>query len=492
MRLFEIMYQRTHLFLVLFIWLFFFSCRSSGGVDERLMQPVPDFEFDESKALERLSRSLQFATVSLEDTTQIDYEIYDDFIDFLEVNFPAIHKHLEKSRIGGYSLLYTWEGNRPDLKPVLLMGHYDVVPVADDAVEFWQYPPFSGAIEDGFVWGRGALDDKGGIISVMEAVEHLAASGFRPERTIYIALHHDEEVGGLRGAARISKYLRDRGVELEFLVDEGSPIAEEIIENMDVPLAMIGVAEKGSVNIELVMRQEGGHSSMPPRGSVISVLSNAVNRIERRPMKAHYRGLIVETFQPVIPYMTFTQRLAFNNAWLFRPFIKRELGKNPATNAALRTTAAKTVFEAGFKENVLPVEGRVIINFRVHPNDTIEDVESYVRQRIRNPNIQVRVMERARNPSPVSSTRARPYGVLKQTIESTFETALVAPSLFVAASDSRHFLDLTPNIYRFRPIRATHDDRARIHGIDERIRAYNYVEMVQFQIRLIRKSSSDL
>lgn len=486
------MYRLSTLYLFLFICLFFLSCRSSGLADERLLEPIPDFEFDEMAALERLGLSIQYATVSLEDTTGIDYEIYDGFIRFLEDHYPRIHENLDKRRIGGYSLLYKWEGSNPDLKPALLMGHYDVVPVADDALEFWQYAPFSGVLEEGFVWGRGALDDKSGVMSVIEAVEHLLQDGFRPKRTFYIALHHDEEVGGLRGASQIAQYLKEQGVELEFLVDEGSPIAEEIIDNMDVPLAMIGVAEKGSVNIELIMRQEGGHSSMPARGSVISALSNAVNRIERRPMKAHYRGLIVETFQPVIPYMTFKQRLAFNNAWLFRPFIKRELGKNPATNAALRTTAANTIFEAGFKENVLPVEGRVIINFRVHPNDTINDIENYVRRRIRSPNINVRVMDRARNPSPISSTRARPYRVLYQTIENTFQSALVAPSLFVAASDSRHFLALTPNIYRFRPIRATHDDRARVHGIDERIRAYNYVEMVQFQIRLIKNTASEL
>lgn len=483
---------RSSLFLFLFTCLVFLSCRSNGGIDERLRKPIPDFEFDEAGSLDRLSRSIQYATVSLEDTTSIQYEEYDNFIQFLEEQYPLISQNLEKRRIGGYSLLYKWQGSDPGLKPALMMGHYDVVPVAEDAVEFWEHRPFSGAREDGFVWGRGTLDDKSGVMSVLEAVEHLLSTGFNPERTFYIALHHDEEVGGTRGALQIAKHLEKEVDELEFLLDEGSPIAEEIIDRMDVPLAMIGVAEKGSVNIELTMFQDGGHSSMPPRGSVISTLSRAVNRIERRPMKAHYQGLIVETFEPIIPYMTFKQRLAFNNAWLFRPFIKRQLGKNPATNAALRTTAAKTIFEAGFKENVLPVEGRVIINFRVHPNDTIEDVESYVRRRIRNQNIEVRVMDRARNPSPVSSTRAEPYRVLKQTIESTFESVRVAPSLFVAASDSRHFFNLTENIYRFRPIRASHDDRSRVHGIDERIRAYNYVEMVQFQIRLIQNTAGAL
>jgi len=453
---------------------------------------TPSYAFDTEKSIERFSKSIQFQTVSLEDLSEIDYEPFEEFITFLEESYPSLHSNAELQRIGEYSLLFKWKGTNPDLNPGLLMGHYDVVPVKEDAIELWSYEPFGGEIEEGFIWGRGTLDDKSGIFSVLEAVEFLIESGHQNERTFYLALHHDEEIGGLNGAKQISEFLESEGVHLEFLVDEGPPVAENIIDNIDVPLAMIGVAEKGSLNLELVYRQEGGHSSMPPRQTVISILSRAINRIERRPMDAHYNGLIKETFEPLIPYMSFTQRLAFNNTWLFSGKIKRELGKNPATNAALRTTAAKTIFEAGFKENVLPVEGRVIINFRLHPNDTIEDVVEYVRQRVNNPDIVINVMDRARNPSPVSDTRARPYQVLKQTIEDIFDQALVSPSLFVAASDSRHFHNLTDNVYRFRPIRATHDDRARVHGIDERIRVDNYLEMIQFQIELIQNLSGEL
>ncbi len=468
------------------------SCSGSKQAQVSDTGFTPSYAFDTEKSIERFSKSIQFQTVSLEDLSEIDYEPFEEFITFLEESYPSLHSNAELQRIGEYSLLFKWKGTNPDLNPGLLMGHYDVVPVKEDAIELWSYEPFGGEIEEGFIWGRGTLDDKSGIFSVLEAVEFLIESGHQNERTFYLALHHDEEIGGLNGAKQISEFLESEGVHLEFLVDEGPPVAENIIDNIDVPLAMIGVAEKGSLNLELVYRQEGGHSSMPPRQTVISILSRAINRIERRPMDAHYNGLIKETFEPLIPYMSFTQRLAFNNTWLFSGKIKRELGKNPATNAALRTTAAKTIFEAGFKENVLPVEGRVIINFRLHPNDTIEDVVEYVRQRVNNPDIVINVMDRARNPSPVSDTRARPYQVLKQTIEDIFDQALVSPSLFVAASDSRHFHNLTDNVYRFRPIRATHDDRARVHGIDERIRVDNYLEMIQFQIELIQNLSGEL
>jgi carboxypeptidase PM20D1 len=480
-----------YLHIIIAVSILVFSCAPPKEV-KQTKTFVDSYQIDESAAIDRLSRGIQHQTISYEDTTEINYGNYEAFIGFVEENYPNLHRNTERRRIGEFSLLFKWQGSQPELKPALFMGHYDVVPVKPETDSLWQYPPFNGEVEEGFVWGRGALDDKSGIMSILEAVEYLSEQDFQPDRTIYIALHHDEEVGGERGAKKISEYLENEGIELRFLVDEGLPIAEEIIENVDVPLAMIGVAEKGSVNIELTYYQDGGHSSMPPRFSVIGTLSRAVNRIEQRPMKAHYKGLIVETFEPLIPYMTFSQRLAFNNTWLFRGIIKRKLSQNPATNAAMRTTAAKTIFEAGFKENVLPIEGRVIINFRLHPNNTIEDVREYVRDRIRNPDINIRVMDRARNPSPISNTRVAPYQMLKRTIEESFEQALVSPSLFIAASDSRHFHNLTSNIYRFRPIRAKQEDRSRVHGIDERIGTENYLEMIRFQIRLIENGSREL
>lgn len=483
------MYIFRYLPVFLLVTLLFYGCSSSETISEANDNVKREYTTQDHAAINRLSHAIQYQTISYEDTTEINYDEYEEFALFLEDQYPNLHEKAELTRFGTYSLLFRWEGEDPSLKPALFLGHYDVVPVTENSEEFWDYPAFAGEIAEGFVWGRGALDDKGGIMSVVEAAEQLMQENFEPSRTIYIALHHDEEVGGIRGAKKVSEYLKEKGVELEYLVDEGPPVAIEILENVNVPIALIGVAEKGSVNIELIYRQEGGHSSMPPRVTVISALSRAINRIEQTPMDAHFKGLIVESFEPLIPYMSFTQRLAFNNTWLFKPRIVRKLSENPATNAALRTTAAKTIFEAGFKENVLPVQGRVIINFRLHPNDTIEDVEQYVRNVIRNSDIDIRIMERARNASPVSDRQARPYQMLKVTIQEQFENALVSPSLFVAASDSRHFHNLTSNVYRFRPMRATHDDRERVHGINERISTDNYLEMIDFQKKLIQNGS---
>ena len=447
--------------------------------------PVAQHDFDEEAAVERLSQAIQFRTVSPQDPADMEVEEFEGWISFIESAYPALHETLERERINEYTLLYRWDGTNPDLKPGMMMGHYDVVPVEENTAAEWAYPPYSGAIADGYIWGRGTLDDKGGLMSTLEAVEYLAASGFEPERTMYFAANHDEEVGGHEGASIVADTLEARGTELAFLVDEGLPVAEEIIEGIESPLAMIGVAEKGQVTLELSIVREGGHASMPPRETAIGELARAVRSLKDNPMPGRFADLVQSTFDPVSPELPFVYRAALANLWLARPIIERQLSRIPHTNAALRTTIAPTIFRAGMKTNVLPARAETIINFRIHPNDTVESVIEHVESTIENPNIKIEKMEGARNASGVSDTEAVHYQRLKRSIWETFDEIPIAPSIFVAATDTRHFLDLTDNIYRFRPIRATPDDRGRIHGTDERVGIGNYVEMVQFQIRAL-------
>jgi len=354
----------------------------------------------------------------------------------------------------------------------------------------WTHPPFSGAVADGFVWGRGTLDDKAGVLSALEAVEYLLETGFTPARTFYIAAHHDEEVGGLYGAAQVAALLKERSVELEFLVDEGLPVAEQVMEGIDTPLAMIGVAEKGFLNLQLSIEREGGHAAMPPRSTSIGDLATAIHRLKNNPMPGRFDDLLKNTFEPMAPELPFVYRVGLANLWLFRPIIERELTNIPHTNAAIRTTAAPTIIRGGIKENVLPARASAILNFRIHPRDDVDGVIQYVRETINNDEIMIRQMPRARNPSVVSDHEAPAYQQLRQSIKEVFPDTPVTPSIFIAASDSRHFRELTPNIYRFRPIRARPEDQHRIHGTDERIGVDNYLEMVQFQIRLIMNSTS--
>lgn len=453
--------------------------------------PLDREQFDRTKAVDRLSRAIQFRTVSFRDAADLDRTAFEGFISFLGRSYPRVHEALERKRVGRYTLLYRWNGQNPELQPGLLMGHYDVVPVEEETLESWTYPPYSGAIEEGFIWGRGAIDDKSGTMSQFEAVEYLLQRGYQPERTLYIAANHDEESGGEQGAGQVAQLLKDRGDSLAFVIDEGLPVAEEIIPGVESPLAMIGIAEKGQLTVELSTIRDGGHASMPPRETAIGELARAIRALKDNPMPGRFGGLVQSTFNPISVELPFLYRAALANLWLFRPLIERQLSAIPHTNAALRTTVAPTMFQAGIRRNVLPAHAEAIVNFRIHPSDDVESVLAYIERTINNPEIEIRVLEGARNPSTISDTESPSFQQLKHSIWETFGEIPIAPSIFVAASDSRYFLELTDNIYRFRPIRARPEDRHRIHGTDERINVENYDEMIQFQIRIIKNTTSE-
>jgi carboxypeptidase PM20D1 len=443
-------------------------------------------------AVTRLSQAIRFQTVSTQDNGDHYLPEFDAFMDFVRESYPVIHENLTLKIINGYTLLYKWEGSRPGLPAAMMQGHYDVVPVEPGTHGDWTHPPFKGVVADGFVWGRGAIDDKSGIFSYLEAVNYLLERGFEPERTVYLALNHDEEVGGRQGARKVADYLLENDIEIAFLVDEGMPVAEKIMEGLEHPIAMIGVAEKGYLSIEMEVTKEGGHSSMPPRETTIGALSEAITNLKKQPMHGRIPGLLRDTFEPLMPDLPFRYRMALSNLWLFGGVIEERLGYIPHTNAALRTTIAPTIFHAGIKENVLPQTASATINFRIHPNDNIREVLYYVQNTIDNELIDVRVLDGAREPSPVTTTSSEAYQLMKHTIYEVFPGIPVAPAMFLAATDARHFTKVTDHLLRFRPIRARPDDRGRIHGTDERISVENYGEMISFYVRFIENATSGL
>ncbi|MEF8866799.1 MAG: M20 family peptidase [Salinibacter sp.] len=456
------------------------------------VNPVEPPRVDEAAAVDRLSAAVQIPTVSYQDSSDMNHEAFEGFVDFMERSYPRIHGRLERERVGrnGYTLLYRWAGRDTTQDPVMLMGHYDVVPVEEGTRQEWEHAPFGGERTNGYLWGRGTLDDKSGTLSAFEAVEYLLGTGYQPEQTVYLAAHHDEEIGGRRGAAEVAKLLKERDESLDFVVDEGMPVAEEILQGIESPLAMIGVAEKGSLTLRLEVVREGGHASMPPRQTAIGELASAVHELKENPMPAQFGDLLQRTFEPISAELPFVYRMGLSNLWLFGPLIKRRLAQVPHTNAAMRTTIAPTIFRAGMKTNVLPAHAEATINFRIHPQDSVEAVVDHVRSTIDNPTVEVHRLDGAREASFVSDLDKQAYQQLKRSIWETFGEIPVAPSMFVAATDSRHFHDLTRDIYRFRPIRARPSDRTRLHGTDERIRIDNYLEMIHFQIRLLRNTTS--
>lgn len=462
---------------------------ASLGGQEASVAPAPKLDIDTQAAAQRLAGAVRIKTVSWDGKPDASAQEFLALHDYLERTFPAAHKAMKRETVGQYSLLYTWPGSDPSLKPIMLMAHQDVVPIAPGTEKNWQHEPFSGDIADGFVWGRGAWDDKSNLLAVMEAVEKLASAGAQPKRTIIVASGHDEEVGGLRGATQIAKLLDQRGVKLEFVIDEGMIVTTGVVPGVQKPVALIGLAEKGMVTVSISAEGAPGHSSMPPLRSRIGEVAEAIYKLETNQMPARIQGVARQSLEALAPQMSGLNRLILSNLWLAEPVARAALTKGQSSSAMMRTTTALTVFNAGEKSNVLPGKAEALVNFRIAPGDTIESVMQHVRYTIGNPLLKTSTFGVGRNPSPVSPSDSPAYRLIERTIRETIPEAVVAPGLVIAGTDSRQMSGLTTNVYRFVPVRAGPGDLARFHGTNERMGVENYAEVIRFFHRLISESA---
>jgi carboxypeptidase PM20D1 len=450
---------------------------------------VPAIALDTSAAAERLAQAVRFRTVAPEGERQFDGASAQRLHEFLRRSYRRVHEVLSREMVGGHSVLYRWDGSEPQLKPILLMGHLDVVPIEPGTERDWLEPPFSGRISEGYVWGRGTIDDKSAVLATLEAVELLLESGFRPRRTVYLAFGHDEETRGREGAVKIAELLRSRSVGLEFVLDEGLFVLDGIVPGIADPVALIGTAEKGWLTVTLTATGPGGHSSVPPQHTAVGSLATAIQRLEANPMPAAIRPPVTEFFAHVAPEMSLLHRVAFANLWLFGPLVRQGLGRSAATNAIIRTTSAVTVARAGTLDNVLPKLATAVVNFRILPGDTTTSVMEHARRVIADPNITVEAVKRE-EPSSVSASSSVGFKTVARTIRETYPQALVAPGLVPARTDSAHFADLSESTLRFRPLRMTTGDLQRIHGTNERIAVDSYAVMIKFYARLLRNAAS--
>ena len=448
------------------------------------VEPVTLPEVDAQSAALHLAQALRFPTISHEDPAAFDSRMFSLLHAYLRQSYPRAHSELELELVGPASLLYTWKGEE-DLPPVVFMAHQDVVPIEPGTEEAWSHRPFGGELADGYIWGRGAMDDKGSLIGILEAVETLLARGFRPKRTVYLVLGHDEEVGGEEGAAAVAELLKSRGVRPLFVLDEGGAVADGFLPGLGRPLATIGIAEKGAASVEIEVKAEGGHSSVPPRQTAIGILSRALVRLEDNPLPGGIQGPFREMLLTVGREMPFSRRLVLANLWLFGPLVERQLSRVPAADSMMRTSTAVTIVEGGVKANVLPSRATAVVNFRIAPGDTVEGVLDHVRRVIADPRVSVVEARETREPSPVSPTDSEGYRLVERTIRQIFPEAIVAPYLLPGGTDSRHFTALTRDVYRFGAIRVGSDDLRRAHGTDERLSVDVLVQMVAFYTQLL-------
>jgi len=463
--------------------------------------PMPAFEppaqVDKMKAAEHLAKLISCRTVDpLKDEGDLSsgsFAEFEKFRSFLPEFYPLVHKDLAHELINGHSMLYHWPGRNKN-KPLVLMAHYDVVP-AD--LKQWSKPPFAGLIEEELIWGRGALDTKSTLCGIFEAVEALLAVGYKPDQDVYLAFGHDEETMG-SGAPSIVEVLRERGVSPALVLDEGGAIVENMFPGIKKPIAVVGMAEKGVADLEVVIEGSGGHSSTPGRLNPLTTLSKIILQVDRNPFKASLPVEVKEMFDLLGRQMPFSYRLLFANLWCFKPLLLKLLPLiSRELNALCRTTAIFTIVEAGSASNVIPEKVRAVANLRLAAADPLEKALQHIsnlamsaskkaRQTADQLKVSVQVVH-GHNASPSSPTSSPEYRKLVETIEAKFENTIVTPYIMLGASDARHFCAICDNVMRFSPIRMSKEELRSIHGHDEGITVDKLETIIHFYISLISR-----
>jgi len=448
------------------------------------VKPQPVGEINVDRAAERLGGAVRLPTIYFPHSADTERAPFEQFIRYIESAYPAVHAALEWEIVNNYSLLYCWKSHGEGLKPILFSAHIDVVPVEAGTEQDWRYPPFSGAVADGFVWGRGTLDVKNQIICVLEAVDHLLAHNFTPSRDFYFSFGHDEEVRGIEGAAHLSALLKSRGVSFEYVLDEGGAVTEGVVAGVNCPVAVVGIGEKGYTDIRLSAEGEAGHASMPPKHTAAGMIGRAVANLEERQRPARISAYLKELLAHIGPEMSFGKRIVLANLWLFGPLFMRTFVLSKTGNALLRTTTAVTMLEAGSRPNVLPQKASAVVNFRIAPGENAQDLLEHVR-RVVGEGIEIEPLA-TNEPSKVSPVESYGFKALERAIYAVFPQAVTAPYMGMTATDAVKYEPLCEHIYRFTPVHLQASDLDRIHGTNERISLENVERGIRFFVELFK------
>ena len=439
-----------------------------------------DVEFDRDKAVDNLAALIKCKTVSYRDPALEDDAEFQKLIYLLPELYPNVFKTCTLKKLPDRALLFHWKGRTPG-KPAVMMAHYDVVPVVE---ENWEKPPFEAIIEDGVMWGRGTLDTKVTFNGVLSAADHLISTGFVPENDIYFAFSGGEEVNG-KGAVNIVDYFENEGIELAMVVDEGGAVVEGVFPGVDHPTALIGIAEKGMLDLQYTVKSQGGHASAPPVHTPVGKLAIACEKVESHPLKMHITKPVAEMFDTLGRRSTFVYRLIFANMWCFKGVLNSMCKKSGGEmNALLRTTVAFTQMSGSAASNVIPPEASMVSNIRLNPEDTMDSAMEYISKTIGDENVVLSKIH-GMNPSRISDTSAEGWRKVCDAVEGTWRGSIVSPYLMVQCSDSRHYGRISDKVYRFSAMDLTAQERSTIHGNNERIRLETIGRATEFYIRLM-------
>lgn len=438
--------------------------------------------FDKERVIENLRTLVRCKTVSYADRALEDDAEFEKLIAALPTLYPRVFAVCSFERLPDRGLLFKWSGKAHDA-PAVLMAHYDVVPVNEEA---WDKPAFEAILEDGVVWGRGTLDTKVTFNGVLFAADHLIAEGFVPAQDIYFAFSGGEEVNG-EGAVHIVDWLEQHGIDPAMVVDEGGAVVENVFPGVSAPCGMIGIAEKGMMDVRFATRSAGGHASAPKPHTPVGVLSKACCRVEAAPFKAHLTEPVRRMFDTLGRHSSFVYRMIFANLWCFKPVLdgicKASGGE---LNALMRTTVAFTQMNGSKAANVIPPEASMVANIRLNPADTMDTALAYLKKTVADDAVDITIIH-GENPSRISLTDCDGYRRVATAVASTWKGCIVSPYLMVQCSDSRHYGRISDKVYRFSAMDLTSEERATIHGNNERIRVECAHRAAEFYIRLMRQ-----
>lgn len=439
-------------------------------------------EFDKQKAVDCLAQLVRCKTVSYADPSLEDEAEFEKLLQLLPKLYPNVYKNCTVEHLADRGLLICWKGQQKG-DPAVLMAHYDVVPVSEDG---WQKPAFEGIVEDGVLWGRGTLDTKVTLNSTLFAADHLIAKGFVPKNDIYLAFSGGEEING-NGAKNIVDWFEKEGITPALVLDEGGAVVENVFPGVSKPCGLIGIAEKGLLNACYTVKSAGGHASAPKPNAPFDRLARACCRVIKHPFKYHITPPVAKLFDTLGRHSTFLYRMIFANLWLFAPALdilcKLTGGE---LNALMRTTVAFTQSSGSSVPNVIPPSANMVSNIRLNPCDTVESALEYLNKTVADPKVEITALS-GYNPSRISTTDCEGWQRVATAVASTWRGCIVSPYLMVQCSDSRHYGRISDKVYRFSSMDLTGEERASIHGHNERIRLETLHRSVEFYIRLIEQ-----
>jgi len=436
-------------------------------------------------ALAHMSQAIQIKTETPNDVFVFDTATFLNYRKFIETAYPLVHKNLPRTTIDSFNYIYEWKGTDTSLLPMVLMAHYDVVPVEASAVKLWHAVPYGGEVKEGYIWGRGVLDDKSSMISILEAAELQLAKNFKPKQTILLCFGADEESSGY-GATAVVKYFKSKNKRFDLVVDEGGEISTEDMKDIKRPIASIGVGEKGYVTLILTVEKAGGHSSIPGNTTAIDILSKGLYQLREKQMPAKLIPPIQAYLDRISGYTeNFGKKIMLSNRWLFEKQVVNSLAESPSTNALVRTTIVPTILNSGVRDNVIPTYATAYVNSRILPGETQKDVFNFVEKAVNDTNIKITYYPNYSTlPSPTTDINSMAFKRVESVINSIVDDVIVAPMLMVGATDSRNYREISDGVINFTPI----TNAKGYHGIDERLLVTDFQKCINFYSLLIQGS----